>query len=181
MLSLLHRIDPDDGLAYAWIGQLAFSTYSGNADAHARNYTLLAATGDGYRLSPLYDAVCTACWPALSTRLAMPVGGEDRASRVGDAEWAALARSNRLDEGRVVDMARNMASGIARNAWIALRGQPSAAADRMRGMLESIPAVARRQVSTEPPAPPHAGMVWVEGHWRNGYWVDGYWRSRPTR
>ena len=111
VLSLLHRIDPDDGLAYAWIGQLAFSTYSGNADAHARNYTLLAATEDGYRLSPLYDAVCTACWPALSTRLAMPVGGEDRASRVGDAEWAALARSNRLDEGRVVDMARNMASG----------------------------------------------------------------------
>lgn len=181
VLSLLHRIDPDDGLAYAWIGQLAFSTYSGNADAHARNYTLLAATGDGYCLSPLYDAVCTACWPALSTRLAMPVGGEDRASRVGDAEWAALARSNRLDEGRVVDMARNMASEIARNAWIALRGQPSAAADRMGRMLESIPAVARRQVRTEPPAPPHAGMVWVEGHWRNGHWVDGYWRSRPTR
>lgn len=48
-------------------------------------------------------------------------------------------------------------------------------------MLESIPAVARRQVRTEPPAPPHAGMVWVEGHWRDGYWVDGYWRSRPTR
>lgn len=51
----------------------------------------------------------------------------------------------------------------------------------MGGMLESIPAVARRQVRTEPPAPPHAGMVWVEGHWRDGYWVDGYWRSRPTR
>lgn len=65
--------------------------------------------------------------------------------------WAALARAGRLDEGRVVDTARNMASAIARNAGIAIRGQNPVMADRMRETFESIPSVMRNSGRATPP------------------------------
>lgn len=55
-----------------------FNVIIGNADAHAKNFSLLQRERDGRRetvLSPLYDLVATYRWPALSPHFAMRFGG----------------------------------------------------------------------------------------------------------
>src|SRR3546814_1937723 len=46
----------------------------GNADAHAKNYSLLRRDNGQVVLAPLYDLVATHMWPELSAKLAMRFG-----------------------------------------------------------------------------------------------------------
>ena len=62
----------------------------GNADAHAKNFSLLyhASTPD---LAPLYDVVCTAAYPRLTKKLAMQIGGRGLVDTIMLEQWYALA------------------------------------------------------------------------------------------
>ena len=51
-----------------------FNLVIGNADAHAKNYSLLRHANGTIVLAPLYDLVATAAWPELSPRMAMKYG-----------------------------------------------------------------------------------------------------------
>lgn len=54
-----------------------FNVIIGNADAHAKNFSLLRQNGNGNPivLAPLYDLVATVMWPQLAPRFAMSFGG----------------------------------------------------------------------------------------------------------
>ena len=52
-----------------------FNLIIGNADAHAKNFSLLRTEDGEMVLSPLYDLVATHVWEELSPRLAMRFGG----------------------------------------------------------------------------------------------------------
>lgn len=53
-----------------------FNVIIGNADAHAKNFSLLRQDDGGpIVLAPLYDLVGTVIWPELSPRFAMTFGG----------------------------------------------------------------------------------------------------------
>jgi len=52
-----------------------FNVIVGNADAHAKNFSLLRRDGGEVVLAPLYDLVATRVWEELSPRLAMRFGG----------------------------------------------------------------------------------------------------------
>src|SRR3546814_2192581 len=54
-----------------------FNVIIGNADAHAKNFSLLRQKDGGGPtvLAPLYDLVGTVVWPELSPRFAMTFGG----------------------------------------------------------------------------------------------------------
>lgn len=54
-----------------------FNVIIGNADAHAKNFSLLRQEGAGSPivLAPLYDLVATVMWAELSPRFAMTFGG----------------------------------------------------------------------------------------------------------
>lgn len=51
-----------------------FNLIIGNADAHAKNYSLLRRDNGEVVLAPLYDLVATHMWPELSAKLAMRFG-----------------------------------------------------------------------------------------------------------
>lgn len=51
-----------------------FNVIIGNADAHAKNYSLLRQRKGEVVLAPLYDLVATHMWPELSAKLAMRFG-----------------------------------------------------------------------------------------------------------
>jgi serine/threonine-protein kinase HipA len=51
-----------------------FNVIIGNADAHAKNYSLLRRVDGEVVLAPLYDLVATHMWPELSAKLAMRFG-----------------------------------------------------------------------------------------------------------
>lgn len=60
------------------VDAVLFNIIIGNADAHAKNYSLLYTGGAaGTILAPLYDLVGTLAWEELSPRFAMKFGGKN--------------------------------------------------------------------------------------------------------
>lgn len=112
VIELMTRVGPQ--APYDFLQQLAFNTFIGNGDAHAKNYSLLLA--GPVRLSPLYDAVPTQAYgrshPELDTRLAMPIAGARRPAEVTVNHWRKLARVTGLDEERVVQIAVDVARTV---------------------------------------------------------------------
>lgn len=62
----------------------------GNADAHAKNVSLMHLS-DGVRLAPLYDVLCTVAYPPLNLELAMAIGDELDPDAITSIHWADLA------------------------------------------------------------------------------------------
>jgi len=67
-----------------------FNYLIGNADAHAKNISLLL-TQQGPQLAPFYDLMCTAIYDGLSDTLAMKIGGKDKPDWVIERYWQVFA------------------------------------------------------------------------------------------
>jgi serine/threonine-protein kinase HipA len=91
LADLLDEHGPWPGLDRLAGAQAAVFHYLiGNADAHAKNISLVH-TRDGVRLSPLYDVVSTAAYPDLSPELALSIGDELNPDAVSSIHWSDLA------------------------------------------------------------------------------------------
>lgn len=66
-----------------------FNLIIGNADAHAKNYSLLRRENGEVVLAPLYDLVATHIWPELSPKLAMRFG---RAATLEEVDAGSFER-----------------------------------------------------------------------------------------
>lgn len=67
-----------------------FNYLIGNADAHAKNISLLL-DHQGPHLAPFYDLMCTAIYDGLTDRLAMKIGGKDKQDWIIERYWQAFA------------------------------------------------------------------------------------------
>ena len=67
-----------------------FNTIIGNADAHAKNFSLLHKH-TGTELSPLYDLLSTIVYPDLSPRYAMKIAKRRTLNEIGAADWSKFA------------------------------------------------------------------------------------------
>lgn len=65
--------DPENELLKL-VDAALFNLIIGNADAHAKNFSLLCKPDGDVVLAPLYDLVATGMWPELSPRMAMKYG-----------------------------------------------------------------------------------------------------------
>lgn len=68
-----------------------FNLIIGNADAHAKNFSLLRGAGDQVVLAPLYDLVATREWDELSPRLAMRFGGAAKLEKIDADSFTRFA------------------------------------------------------------------------------------------
>jgi serine/threonine-protein kinase HipA len=104
-----------------------FNFLVANADAHAKNISLLHEPG-GVRLAPMYDIVCTGIYQDVNQVLALSIGDELDADKIGVAHWIDLAFDFRLNsrafEGRrralasiVPSHARELAKEARANGW----------------------------------------------------------------
>ena len=59
----------------------------GNADAHAKNFSMLYGSDAQLRLAPAYDLLATGYWPQLGDRMAMAIGRERRPDWVMARHW----------------------------------------------------------------------------------------------
>ena len=84
-----HSIQPaaDISLLLDWV---IFNFFIGNADAHAKNISLLL-TDKGPELAPFYDLMCTAVYPQLAKRMAMKIGNENRPDWIIERRWQTFA------------------------------------------------------------------------------------------
>jgi serine/threonine-protein kinase HipA len=87
---LLERATDPDAQLDALVGAMVFTVLIGNADAHAKNLSLLLDPPGTVRLAPLYDTVPTMLFPKLKVRCAMWVGGVYRS--LEDVTRAELVR-----------------------------------------------------------------------------------------
>lgn len=109
-----------------------FNLIIGNADAHAKNYSLLRLQTGDVVLAPLYDLVATHMWKALSPRLAMRFG---RAATVEEFDRETAARFAE-DAGlgfpfmkrRLGQLARAVSSEIAKGVTVRGLNDPTATA-----------------------------------------------------
>ena len=122
MILTLRRLHAALGETLALIDMLVFNFLIGNADAHAKNYSVVYR-GRRPILAPLYDAVSTAVYPELSRDYAMSIGGETRMGHVGRGHFARLAEDcgmspqlflGRLDAmaGRILPAAQGLAAEL---------------------------------------------------------------------
>jgi serine/threonine-protein kinase HipA len=71
-----------------------FNLIIGNADAHAKNFSLLHSAGNGggsITLAPLYDLLSTIMYPNLHVKLAMKIGGKAILEDIGPRHWERFA------------------------------------------------------------------------------------------
>lgn len=75
-----------------------FNFLIGNNDAHGKNFSLLYGSlpERSTRLAPLYDLLCTAYYPDLSSKMAMKIGGEYVSDRVIPRHFEKLAEETGL-------------------------------------------------------------------------------------
>lgn len=183
ILRLLHDVDPTDRLSYEWIRRLALNTSISNADAHAKNYSVMLRP-DGVDLTPMYDVLTTTYWPHVDRSLPMEIGGVRGARQLTPHHWRRLALDNHLDPDGVESIARNMAWLVLDRADEAYRDLPDVMASRLREQLD----LANQNIMPVPPASgppcpafyssPHTGCVYVRAHSRgNAPHVTDYWRG----
>jgi len=109
-----HSVQPGfDRLAAAQAAVFHFLV--GNADAHAKNVSLLHVPG-GVRLAPLYDIVSTAAYPELSTELALAIGEERHPAAIGTGDWLDLAHDLGLAPAGFEAVRRRLAAAVVEHA-----------------------------------------------------------------
>lgn len=119
---------------------VVFHFLLGNADAHAKNFSLLLGPR-GVRLAPVYDAMCTLVYPALSPRLAMKIGSRREFDEVGPEHWTAFARQVGLSPAIVTERLQRCATrlpGLARE--LAAGGGPFASSEVVGRIVAGIDA-----------------------------------------
>ncbi|EFI34236.1 HipA N-terminal domain protein [Desulfonatronospira thiodismutans ASO3-1] len=80
-----------------------FNVLLGNADAHAKNLSLLYDQGKAPRLAPFYDLISTLMYQELSRKLAMKIGGENRPEWLMNRHWCRMAEELDLKPKFVLD------------------------------------------------------------------------------
>lgn len=107
------------------VAALAFTVVTGNADAHAKNLSLLHDTSETITLAPLYDTVPTLLWPQLTDESAMAINGRFPLARMTLADIVAEAATWHIDPSHAERAAVETTEGI-RAAAVELQSEPLA-------------------------------------------------------
>jgi len=71
---------------------VTFNLLVGNNDAHGKNFSIIYQSNDNCRLAPLYDIVCTQCYPELENKMAMKMGGQNKSELIGKEQLGIFAK-----------------------------------------------------------------------------------------
>jgi serine/threonine-protein kinase HipA len=86
----------------------------GNSDGHAKNLSILY-TGQGPKLAPLYDIVCTRIYPGVSRNMAMSIGGSFDPGQIGLKDWNNLAKNLGMNPRLVLRTLQELIASIEEN------------------------------------------------------------------
>lgn len=90
-----------------------FNFLIGNADAHAKNVSILIHA-NGFQLAPFYDLLCVRAYG--DSGLALYIGDEDNFDAVGAHSWEALSKDCGFNAGELLVEFRRMAVALL-PAW----------------------------------------------------------------
>ena len=125
---------------------LIFNVLIGNADAHAKNYSIVYREGQR-RLAPLYDLVCTLAWPELSKVPAMKIGRSESMESIAPAHWEKMAEESGVNwpmlRERIAELSRRTIAGL-QDAGVRGAANDTGAADRVAGIIEERASALQR-------------------------------------
>lgn len=118
----LAEVDYDGNLRREFLDQVVFNTLIGNADAHAKNYSILLRPNH-IALAPLYDSVPVALYPQYDQNLAMRIAGARQSQAVSLSHWRKLAKRVGFDQDEFGARVQEIASLVGEHqdgAWLNL-------------------------------------------------------------
>jgi serine/threonine-protein kinase HipA len=121
-----------------------FNYVVGNADAHAKNLSLLI-TPAGVSLAPFYDLISTAVYPDLTLKLALKIGGEDRPDWVQERHWSSFAELSGANPRIVWRRMAELSDTIPGKAREVLAAHESSGEERK--MLERVCSIAEKRAA----------------------------------
>lgn len=128
---------------------VVFNALVGNHDAHAKNFSLLYATGTTPVLAPLYDLLSTAVYDHLSPNMAMKLGSKYKFSEVQARHWAQFAEAAGLSKAqtkkRVLRMAQDL-PGSARRLQASAPFADQSIVARIIALIEKRSALTARRL-----------------------------------
>jgi serine/threonine-protein kinase HipA len=95
-----------------FLDAVTFNVAIGNADSHARNYSLLLPPNGDVRLTPLYDLICTRLYPALDAEAAQRVNGKWDLDAIVVADLVAEAATWTLPPGVAEQRIRRVLAAV---------------------------------------------------------------------
>jgi len=98
-----------------FLGALALNWLIGGSDAHAKNYSLLLASGALVRLAPLYDIASILPYDDVDQRkvkLAMKIGDEYKLDQIGLRQWQKFAQETRIEADQIIERLISLAVQI---------------------------------------------------------------------
>ena len=112
--ALVRRLALGPAAVQGLLDWVVFNVLIGNADAHAKNLSLLCDREGRRWLAPLYDLVPTVYLPeSLVDRTpAMRIGAAARIDQVGAADWAAFAGAAGYRKPYVLQRVRSLAAAV---------------------------------------------------------------------
>ena len=112
--ALLRNLALGPGAVQGLLDWVAFNALIGNADAHAKNLSLLCGPDGRRRLAPLYDLVPTLHLPqSLVDRApAMRIGNAERIDRIAAADWALFAEATGYRKSYAIARVQSLAVTI---------------------------------------------------------------------
>lgn len=122
-------------LQETFLRQLTFNTLIGNADAHAKNYSLILRP-ERVEFAPLYDAVPVSLNPQYDQQLAMRIAEARYSQAVTTAHWRKFSRTAGLDTDWAMQIVSAVAEQLRRESATAWDALPDAQADRLRSEID---------------------------------------------
>lgn len=108
---LLKTVDTDGTLVRDFLRQVVFNILIGNADAHAKNYSVLLRPAFAI-MSPLYDAVPIGLYPSFPQELAMKIAGAEFPQAIQRSLWAKQAHAMGVDADEMLSIVSDIAEKI---------------------------------------------------------------------
>ncbi len=106
------RAMPDRKRLMEWV---IFNYLTGNADAHAKNISLLYQ-GKKIYLAPFYDLVSTLVYPALIPKMSMKIGKENRFGFLQLRHWEGFAQGIDIKPAFLFSEAAEMAEKVKKES-----------------------------------------------------------------
>ena len=92
-----------------------FNLIIGNADAHAKNFSLIYRENGDIELAPLYDLLCTVYYPQLSPRLAMKIAKRHTLEELKRTDWEKFADETGLALRFIRTRAKELAETVSQS------------------------------------------------------------------
>ena len=99
------------GAAISMLNWVAFNVLVHNADAHAKNISILRTQDGQQQLAPFYDLLCTGTYD-LDHTLAMAIGGQLDPGAIGKKNWVQFAADIGVGKTLVLKTVQEMASRL---------------------------------------------------------------------